>query len=33
MISLGDFEALVSLAGFTYNNHGWATPKIMMTIL
>ncbi|HHL2029770.1 MutS family DNA mismatch repair protein [Clostridium perfringens] len=28
MISLGDFEALVSLAGFTYNNHGWATPKI-----
>ncbi|EPB9402529.1 MutS-related protein [Clostridium perfringens] len=28
MISLGDFEALVSLAGFTYNNHGWAIPKI-----
>lgn len=28
VISLGDFEALVSLAGFTYNNHGWATPKI-----
>ncbi len=28
MISLGDFEALVSLAGFTYNNHEWATPKI-----
>ncbi|XZH08145.1 MutS family DNA mismatch repair protein [Clostridium perfringens] len=28
MISLGDFEALVSLAGFTYNNHEWAIPKI-----
>ncbi|CUN42874.1 MAG: DNA mismatch repair protein MutS [Clostridium perfringens] len=28
MISLGDLEALVSLAGFTYNNHGWAIPKI-----
>lgn len=28
MTSLGDFEALVSLGGFTYNNNGWAIPEI-----
>lgn len=28
MKSLGEFEVLVSLAGFTYNNSEWVTPKI-----
>lgn len=28
MESLGEFEALVSLAGFTYNNNSWTLPKI-----
>lgn len=28
MISLGNFEALTSLAGFAYNNNRWAMPKI-----
>lgn len=28
MDSLGEFEVLISLAGFTYNNEGWTMPKI-----